>query len=125
MVGGIAITILVDARNSNGLYGMVETVAPSGGGPPPHAHSREDETFHVIQGTAEFTVGGTKTTCGPGSVVYGPRGIAHGYRNVGDGDLRVVIIYTPGGVEEIFQDWADDGRRVADIMAGYGVTLVG
>ena len=124
-VQGIAITIVMDAAGTGGLFGMIETIVPSGSGPPAHTHSHEDETFYVVEGTAEFRLGDEKKICGAGSVIYGPRGVAHGYRNVGENNLKINIIYTPGGVEESFQEWADtdDPEKVKEMTAGYGITF--
>jgi quercetin dioxygenase-like cupin family protein len=125
VIQGTAVNILMDAAGTGGLFGMIETIVPSGSGPPAHTHSREDETFCVVEGTAEFRLGDEKSICGPGSVVYGPRGVTHGYLNVGETDLKITIVYTPGGVEESFQEWAntDDPEKVKEIIASYGVTL--
>lgn len=122
-IDGIAITILMSAADSGGAYGMIETVVPSGKGPPAHVHSREDETFYVTSGTAEFRLGESHTICKTGSCIFGPRGMAHGYRNVGLDDLQIVIFYTPGGIEESFQEWSDarDVDEVKEIIARYGV----
>ena len=124
-IEGATVNIIMSAANTEGLFGMIETIVSSGSGPPAHTHSREDETFYVVEGTAEFRLGDEKTTCGAGSVVYGPRGVTHGYRNVGETDLKIAIVYTPGGVEESFQEWADadSPEEVKKIIASYGVTL--
>lgn len=124
-IQGISIAILMSAADSGGAFGMIETAVPAGMGPPAHTHSKEDETFYVLSGSAEFRIGDTLTVCAPGSCIYGPRGVAHGYRNVGEDDLKLVIVYTPGGVEESFQEWseASDANEVKEIIARYGVIL--
>lgn len=124
-IQGISIAILMSAADSGGAFGMIETIVPAGMGPPAHTHSREDETFYVLSGVAEFCVGDTQTVCGSGSCVYGPQSVTHGYRNVGEEELKVLIVYTPGGVEESFQEWseASDATEVKEIIARYGVTL--
>lgn len=41
-------TFLVTGEESAGAYFAMETSVPPGGGPPPHIHSREDETATPI-----------------------------------------------------------------------------
>ena len=36
-----------------------------GGGPPPHIHRREAETFYVLEGEMTITIDGTDTVLGP------------------------------------------------------------
>ena len=40
----------------------------------------EDESFFVVSGIFEITVGGKTTTGGPGTYAYGPRNVPHQYR---------------------------------------------
>ena len=66
---------------------------------PLHIHHREDETFIVLEGEIEFTIGGQKIDAGPGSIVFGPRGVPHSYV-VRKGPSRTLFLFTPGGFEE-------------------------
>ena len=43
-MGGLY-TFLTTGEETNGAYFQMEAVEPPGGGPPPHLHQREDETF--------------------------------------------------------------------------------
>src|SRR5579864_5548401 len=42
---------------------------PPQAGPPPHRHSREDESFYVLEGEYEFVLGG-QTIHAPGRHVF-------------------------------------------------------
>lgn len=66
-----------------------------GKGPSLHIHPY-DEIFHVIAGTAEFTIGDRKFEAGAGSIVVGPANIPHAYKNVGPGRLDSVDIHMNG-----------------------------
>jgi mannose-6-phosphate isomerase-like protein (cupin superfamily) len=101
---GGAITILVSASDSGGSIGMIETLSPPGSGPTYHRHSREDETFYVVSGTAEIRLEDEVFICNPGDHIFGPRGVSHTYRNVGRDLLKLVIVYSPGGFEQSFLD---------------------
>lgn len=83
---------------------MIETLSPSGSGPTYHSHSREDETFYVVSGTAEIRLENQVFRCKAGDHIFGPRNIFHTYRNVGQDLLKLVIVYSPGGFEQSFLD---------------------
>ena len=53
-----AMVIRVHGRDTGGSGRAVETHDVPGGGPPPHIHHREDETFQMLEGEYEWTVGG-------------------------------------------------------------------
>ncbi len=60
-----------------------------------HAHADHTDSFYVLEGEAEFSIGGRTLRAGPGGFVASPPGTVHGFRNAGDGDLRVVNIHAP------------------------------
>jgi mannose-6-phosphate isomerase-like protein (cupin superfamily) len=64
-------------------------------GVDPHAHADHADCFYVLDGQAEFTVGGETLRAGPGSFVAAPIGTVHGFRNAGDGGLRMLNIHAP------------------------------
>ncbi len=53
-VFGEPVEILVDGAATGGRVAVVTQVSPPGGGPPPHLHTREDETFTVLEGEYEM-----------------------------------------------------------------------
>ena len=66
-VVGELLTLKVVGSNTHGTFALIEEVTPPQGGPPPHMHTREDETFYVLEGELEFVVGGRAllATAGP------------------------------------------------------------
>ena len=64
-------------------------------GVDPHSHADHIDSFYVLDGEAEFTVGGDVFRAGPGGYVAAPIGVVHGFRNAGDGELRMLNIHTP------------------------------
>ncbi len=73
-------------------------------GVPFHKHANEDESFLVVDGTFEITVGDTTVTGGPGTYAFGPRGIPHRWTNVGSGRGRIMNVFTPSGFEGLFYE---------------------
>src|SRR5215469_4956330 len=72
---GDQITFLITGEQTGGAFFMAEVSVPPGGGPPPHIHRCEDETFYLQQGTLTIQVGGKTLHATPGDFVYLPRGI--------------------------------------------------
>ena len=46
---GCLFTVLADSEETGGQFGLVESLSPKGAEPPRHIHSREDETFYVLE----------------------------------------------------------------------------
>ena len=64
-------------------------------GVDPHTHSDHVDSFLVLDGEAEFTVGDEVFRSGPGSYVAAPIGVVHGFRNAGEAELRMLNIHAP------------------------------
>lgn len=123
------IRILLTAAETDGAMSMIETDVIPGGGPTYHSHSREDETFYVVSGIAEVQIAHEVFLCRAGDRIYGPRNIFHTYRNVGDTDLKMLVVYTPAGFEQSFVDAAtmlQEGKDQREIgrmlLERYGLT---
>ncbi len=97
-------TFLVTGEESGGAYFAMEAFVPPGGGPPPHVHRREDETFYVVEGRIEFRLGDDLIEAGPGDFVNVPRGTVHCFRNAGSDTARMVLTFTPAGMEKFFEE---------------------
>src|SRR5688572_31912107 len=50
---GIPMVIRIHGRDTGGVVSAVESHDVAGGGPPPHIHHREDETFQILEGEYE------------------------------------------------------------------------
>lgn len=95
---------LVTGEETGGAYFAMEAYVPPGGGPPPHIHANEDETFYVIEGEIEFLLGEELVTGGPGTYVSVPRGTVHRFRNASAATARVILTFTPAGMEHFFRE---------------------
>jgi quercetin dioxygenase-like cupin family protein len=93
---------LLRKEDTGGLYTFMEVTTPPGGGPPLHIHDAEDEAFFVTEGEYEIRVDGELHIAKPGTVAYGPRGVSHQFRNIAERPSRMLVIVTPGGVEDFF-----------------------
>ncbi|MBI1318683.1 MAG: cupin domain-containing protein [Candidatus Hydrogenedens sp.] len=129
-------TILLDSAQTGGLFSLFEIEVSPGKGVPPHSHSREDETFILLEGQLTFWIDGKTTKAGPGDVLHAPKNVPHQFTNQTDADARLYVIATPGGFENFFRmigDPADEPGGPAPapdmdrMMAGFeafGLTLL-
>jgi hypothetical protein len=69
---------------------------------PFHKHLYEDESFYVLDGLFEISVGDNTISCGPGSYAYGPRNVPHRWTNIGSSRGRMLNTFTPSGLEGYF-----------------------
>jgi quercetin dioxygenase-like cupin family protein len=60
-------TFLVTGEQTGGAYFVMEALVPPGGGPPPHIHRNEDETFTSLKGNAAFVWGIRRSTPAQGT----------------------------------------------------------
>lgn len=101
---GIPIFLRVRGSDTNGTLAVVESHDSPGGGPPPHIHQREDETFQVLQGEYEFMVAGKTVAARAGDLLFAPRAVPHTYRCVSPGGGRLSVTLTPAGFENFFAE---------------------
>jgi quercetin dioxygenase-like cupin family protein len=78
------------------------------GGPDPHAHADQVDSFYVLEGELEFTLEGERHVAGPGSFAAVPPGVEHTFAHRGEGTARFLNIHAPDG------GFADLMRRVSD-----------
>jgi quercetin dioxygenase-like cupin family protein len=98
--------VLASGQQTGGVYSLSEIRVSPNNGPPPHIHSREDESFFVLEGEIEFQVGNEKITARPGTFIQGPRGIAHSFKNNTQLPARILGFVTPAGFENFFNEFA-------------------
>jgi quercetin dioxygenase-like cupin family protein len=98
------ITFLITGEQTGGAFFMAEVSVPPGGGPRPHIHHREEESFHLMQGTLTIQVGGKTLNASPGDFVHLPRAVVHSFRNTGNVDARFLLVVTPAGLEKFFEE---------------------
>jgi quercetin dioxygenase-like cupin family protein len=120
-------TFLVTGAESGGAYFAMEALVPAGGGPPLHIHRNEHETFYVLEGGCTFRLEDETIVAGPGDVVNIPIGTRHNFRNDGTEPVKLILAFTPAGIERFFEETleqADDPTQappdnLAEVGARY------
>jgi quercetin dioxygenase-like cupin family protein len=137
-MGVYLLTWLAEGKDTNGRYAVAEVVIPKGiGEPPPHTHTREDESYYVLEGEFAFRIGGETLEAGPGDYVWLPRGVEHGFELKTE-QAKALITMTPADLEHFFKRLSEpapratlppppeeppDFGKVAALMGEYGVIL--
>jgi quercetin dioxygenase-like cupin family protein len=132
-------TFLATGEQTGGAYFLADAVVPPGGGPPPHIHSREDESFYVLEGEVTFTVDGRDTVALAGTFVQAPRNIPHAFKNNTSTAARMLILCVPAGFEKFMVEFAtelpsrnapavtpteEDIEKLIRLAPQYGITLL-
>ncbi|MFB4278590.1 MULTISPECIES: cupin domain-containing protein [unclassified Nonomuraea] len=107
---GDVYTVKATGAQTNGGFGLIEATVPAGGGPVPHIHPEQEETFYILDGELEFLDGDHRFTAVAGDFVHVPRGIRHCFQNKRMHAARMLFMFTPPGIEQIIADHATPAR---------------
>ena len=98
--------VLVSPDQTEGRLSIVDMTLPKGSEPPRHVHTLEDETFFVVDGTVEFTIGDEVTIGKPGQALFAPRNVEHQFR-IQSEQARLIVTITPGDFANYFIDFSE------------------
>jgi quercetin dioxygenase-like cupin family protein len=122
-------TFIVTGEQSNGALAAMEAVNAPGEGPPLHLHNREDETVYVLEGEFRWKLGDELSVVGPGSFVFIPRGLAHTFQVIGEQPGRMLVTFSPAGMDRFFDRLSSteefDPDAFRDVGAEHGMDVVG
>ena len=128
---GLGISQKTDGSSTRGAYSMFEYAVPAGvNGPPPHVHHREDESFLLLDGHLEVTVGQITYEMSHGDYLLLPRDVLHTFRNPFETEARVISVVSPAGLESYYRALSEmppgpiDIGLVTEIMKDYGIELL-
>ena len=103
---GAPYRFLVNSADTGGTFALLEATAPPQSAVPLHIHTREDETFFVLEGTIEAECGGHALTLHRNATAFLPRNIPHSYRNSETVPARCLVMITPGGFEKCLEEFS-------------------
>jgi quercetin dioxygenase-like cupin family protein len=131
--------VVATAADTGGTMFAIEVTVSPGGGPPPHVHAHEDETFYVLEGELEVWVAGTLRRLRAGELAFGPRNIPHRFRNPTNRPVRILVQVFPGYAGRFFAEVArplpaagapipppteDEIRHLLATAAQHGITIL-
>jgi len=100
-LGIVKLRLLATTEQTNGAFAVGEFSGEEGLWTVPHVHQHTEESFYVLDGGFNFTVGGGEVQAGPGAFVAVPRGTSHVLR-AAPGGGRLLTLWVPGGLEAMF-----------------------
>jgi quercetin dioxygenase-like cupin family protein len=135
-LAGGTLSVLLDGAATDGQLMMGRFAVAKGEAPPYHMHTREDEIFMLIKGTALVWSDDTEHELSEGGVVFLPKNVPHGYRITSDA-ADLLMICTPSGIEGMFREAGRDRstprpdgfqirpERLAEAADAYGQIVLG
>lgn len=136
---GHLMSILVSSEDTNGSFSLIHGYEIKGLEPPPHVHTREDESFYILDGEINYTVDHEVFHARKGDWIFLPRNVQHSFQVQTD-QAEVIIHLSPGGFEKYFMEMSEpakaliipprpdgppDVQRIIETAARYGVLFPG
>ena len=112
-VGGGA-RLICDTDTTDGSFAMLEITIGAMQGPPQHTHRRADEMWYILDGRFRFIADDRQFIVEPGGFVFVPRGTSHCFQNIGEDPARLLVMFTPSGMERFFVEHAELPEGVVD-----------
>lgn len=105
--GGFLLTFLATGEETGGSFSLVEVLGRKGlsAEPPLHVHTREEESFYVLEGEMTAYVGDKVIPAPAGTFVVLPRGVPHRYEI--SEEFRALNLITPAGFEGFFRELSE------------------
>ena len=102
---GDVYTLLVAAAETDGDYIALEALVPPDGGPPLHIHHNQVETFYILEGEMEITVGDQMHEAKAGDFVHISKHTPHNFKNRSRTTTKMLFTFVPAGdIEEFFRE---------------------
>jgi mannose-6-phosphate isomerase-like protein (cupin superfamily) len=105
-LAGNKVTFKIQGDQTSGAFSTVVYLMRPGMFVPPHLHEKTDEVAFVLEGELGAMVAEEEFNASPGAFVVRPRGVPHALWNITDRPVRFLDIYTPAGMEAVFEDLA-------------------
>ena len=136
---GVQVTLRAMGEATGGSYAMFEDLVPPGVSNPAHIHTREIETWYMLEGELDWFVGDRSLKAKAGDFLHTPRGVPHRFGNSGDRPARMLLTYAPAGFEQWFLEIGtpagagapppprpspDQIKRAVEAASRYGVQFV-
>lgn len=118
--------IAMPASATGGALSILEIVVQPGGlVAPVHVHTLEDETMYVYEGVVGARVGKEEVEVGAGGTAFLPREVGHSFWNAGDAPARLVIVITPGNLDDYFRQIPSRSGpdQIQELARAFGMEL--
>lgn len=96
-------TFLATGNETNGQFALMEINLRKGLEPPAHTHVNEDESFQIVEGEINFTVGDELHELKAGDFIHLPKGVRHSFKLQSD-KVKMLGHVIPAGLENFFME---------------------
>lgn len=103
---GALLTFLATGKQTGGQFSLFEATVRKDYEVPPHTHSREDESFYVLEGELVCTIGDETYPAKAGDFVFLPRNVQHSWRSITE-LARFLVLINPAGSERVFLEFSE------------------
>jgi quercetin dioxygenase-like cupin family protein len=111
-IPGAVFNFLAMGNETSGRHALIKISVHRGAEPPAHTHTREDESYFVLDGSVRYTIGEDEITVNTGDYVYLPKDVPHSFKIISD-KAELLMWISPAGLDQWFWDNsapAPDGR---------------
>ena len=102
---GHTFSFLLDSAQTGGAFALLYCHFRKGGEPPAHFHTKEDESFYMLEGEIRFHIGDKKFMAKAGELSYAPKMVPHQFSLVTE-TAKALLLITPGGMETFFKEFS-------------------
>ncbi len=105
-LNGILYRIIISGNQTENKYSIIEITFPAGEESeiPLHKHGNEALVMHVIEGNFSFRYGKETIEGNKDTVLRFEKDVNHSYRKIGKDQGKLLVTYTPGGLENFFRE---------------------
>ncbi|MDR3681926.1 MAG: cupin domain-containing protein [Flavipsychrobacter sp.] len=94
-------TFLTTGADTGGAFALIEAHLRKNMEPPRHIHTKEDETYYVLDGEIDFVAGDETHHLKTGDVIFLPKNQPHHFKIQSD-TIKLLVHLAPAGLEEMF-----------------------
>lgn len=124
-VPGERMRVRIASSDTGGALSVVESIVAPRTATPLHYHV-PNEMFLIMSGRLRLVCGGKGQDLAAGSSAVVPGGAHHGFVNLSSEPVRMLAIFSPGGMEGLFtqlhgtppEQWGDLARRFDTVIVG-------
>jgi quercetin dioxygenase-like cupin family protein len=104
-------SFLATGEDTGNDYTLIHCFFRKGYTPPLHYHTKEDESFYIMDGVIEFQAGDKKFTAGAGELIVLPKMIPHCFNLVTE-TAKALLLITPAGMEIVFKEFGTPAQTL-------------
>ncbi len=124
-IPGERMVLRVGSAETAGKLTVLESIVSHAAATPLHYHAVE-ESFLILSGSLRLICGGEWRSLTAGEAAVVPAGAHHGFTNTSGAPVRMLAMFTPGGIEQLFFRLnATPPERWAELAKHYDTIVVG